>query len=75
MYKRQVLDGVDVLINVGDGDTAHTGGREWEDPAVAATVRGFVYNGGGLIGVGAVSYTHLIIWTRCLPYGLRAALQ
>ena len=47
-----VLDGVDVLINVGDGDTAHTGGREWEDPAVAATVRGFVYNGGGLIGVG-----------------------
>ena len=23
-----------------------------EDPAVAATVRGFVYNGGGLIGVG-----------------------
>ena len=47
-----VLDGVDVLINVGDGDTAHTGGREWEDPAVAAAVRGFVYNGGGLIGVG-----------------------
>ena len=47
-----VLDGVDVLINVGDGDTAHTGGREWEDPAVAAAVRGFVYNGGGLIGGG-----------------------
>ena len=47
-----VLDGVDVLINVGDGDTAHTGGREWEDPAVAAAVRDFVYNGGGLIGVG-----------------------
>ena len=47
-----VLDGVDVLINVGDGDTAHTGGGEWEDPAVAAAVRGFVYNGGGLIGVG-----------------------
>ena len=39
-----MLDGVDVLINVGDGDTAHTGGREWEDPAVAAAVRGFVYN-------------------------------
>ena len=40
MYKRQddikadpkVLDGIDVLINVGDGDTAHTGGKVWEDP-------------------------------------------
>lgn len=50
-----VLDGVDVLINVGDGDTAHTGGGEWEDPAVAAAVRGFVYNGGGIVGVGEPS--------------------
>ncbi len=49
------LDGVDVLINVGDGDTAHTGGWEWEDPAVTAAVRGFVYKGGGLIGVGEPS--------------------
>lgn len=50
-----VLDGEDVLINVGDGDTAHTGGGEWEDPAVAAAVRGFVYNGGGIVGVGEPS--------------------
>ena len=50
-----MLDGVDVLINVGDGDTAHTGGGEWEDPAVAAAVRGFVYNGGGIVGVGEPS--------------------
>lgn len=50
-----VLDGVDVLINVGDGDTAHTGGGEWEDPAVAAAVCGFVYNGGGIVGVGEPS--------------------
>lgn len=48
----QVLDGVDVLLNIGDGDTAHTGGSEWEDPAVAASVRGFVARGGGFIGVG-----------------------
>ena len=26
------LDGVDVIINVGDADTAHTGGTVWEDP-------------------------------------------
>ncbi len=47
-----VLNGVDVLVNVGDGDTAHTGGAIWEDPAVSAAVKQFVYNGGGFIGVG-----------------------
>ncbi|MDE6841565.1 MAG: 1,3-beta-galactosyl-N-acetylhexosamine phosphorylase, partial [Oscillospiraceae bacterium] len=46
------LDGVDVLLNVGGGDTAHTGGAVWEDPAVSAAVRRFVWNGGGLVGVG-----------------------
>ena len=47
-----LLDTIDVIINVGDGDTAHTGGYEWADPAIAAAVRKFVYNGGGFIGVG-----------------------
>ena len=46
------LDGVDVLINVGDGDTAHTGGAVWEDVRISAAVKRFVANGGGLIGVG-----------------------
>ena len=50
-----VLDGVDVLINVGDGDTAHTGGSLWEDPAVSSAIKRFVYQGGGLIGVGEPS--------------------
>ncbi len=50
-----VLDGVDVLVNVGDGGTAHTGGAVWEDPAVSAAVKRFVYNGGGFIGVGEPS--------------------
>ena len=49
------LDGVDVLINVGDGDTAHTGGSLWEDPAVSSAIKRFVYQGGGLIGVGEPS--------------------
>ncbi len=48
----EILKGIDVIINVGDGDTAHTGGYEWEDPTVAAAIRGFVHRGGGLIGVG-----------------------
>ena len=47
-----MLDDIDVIINVGDGDTAHTGGYEWEDPVIAEAVKGFVYRGGGLIGVG-----------------------
>ena len=49
------LDGVDVLINVGGGDTAHTGGAAWEDPAVSAAVKRFVHRGGGFIGVGEPS--------------------
>ena len=47
-----ILDTFDVIINVGDGDTAHTGGYEWEDAMITSTVRGFVHNGGGFIGVG-----------------------
>lgn len=47
-----ILDSVDVLVNVGDGDTAHTGGREWEDPAISVPIRRFVHRGGGIIGVG-----------------------
>ena len=47
-----LLEQIDVLINVGDGDTAHTGGVWWEKPAVAAAIKGFIHRGGGFIGVG-----------------------
>ena len=47
-----ILDSIDVIINVGDGDTAHTGGSEWEDPAISVPIRRFVHRGGGIIGVG-----------------------
>ena len=50
-----ILDNIDVIINVGDGDTAHTGGAEWEDSVISSAIRGFVYNGGGFIGVGEPS--------------------
>lgn len=46
------LDDIDVVINVGDGDTAHTGGDIWEDPEISSAIREFVYRGGGFIGVG-----------------------
>ena len=51
----QVLKEIDVLINVGDADTAHTGGMVWEDAAVSSAIREFLYRGGGLIGVGEPS--------------------
>ena len=50
-----VLDGIDVIINVGDADTAHTGGLYWENPAIVAAIRGFIARGGGFIGVGQPS--------------------
>lgn len=50
-----ILDDIDVIINVGDADTAHTGGEWWENPKVIEAIRGFVYNGGGIIGVGEPS--------------------
>ena len=49
------LKGIDVIINVGDGDTAHTGGAIWEDAEISSAIKAFVWNGGGLIGVGEPS--------------------
>ncbi len=46
---------MDVIINVGDADTAHTGGIWWEDPEISSAIRKFVWNGGGFIGVGEPS--------------------
>ena len=50
-----ILKDLDVVINVGDADTAHTGGIYWEDATISAAIKEFVYNGGGFIGVGEPS--------------------
>lgn len=47
-----VLKDIDVLINVGDADTAHTGGEWWSDADILTAVKKFVHEGGGIIGVG-----------------------
>ena len=49
---KDILKDIDVIINVGDGDTAHTGGAVWENAVISAAIREFVYRGGGFIGVG-----------------------
>lgn len=51
----KILEDIDVIINVGDGDTAHTGGEYWENPTIISAIRKFVYEGGGFIGVGEPS--------------------
>ena len=50
-----ILKDIDVIINVGDADTAHTGGENWTDPDIVSAIRKFVYDGGGFIGVGEPS--------------------
>lgn len=52
---KNILNDIDVIINVGDADTAHTGGYYWEDAQITSAIREFVYNGGGFIGVGEPS--------------------
>lgn len=52
---KSLLGQFDVIINVGDGDTAHTGGVVWEDAEISAAIRQFVYEGGGFIGIGEPS--------------------
>ena len=51
----KILNDIDVIMNVGDADTAHTGGEVWEDPGIVAAIREFIYRGGGFIGVGEPS--------------------
>lgn len=49
---KDLLKKFDIVINVGDADTAQSGGENWIDETIITAVREFVYNGGGFIGVG-----------------------
>ena len=48
----EILDDIDVILNVGDADTAYTGGENWTDEKIITAIKKFIYNGGGFIGVG-----------------------
>ncbi|MCL2249966.1 MAG: 1,3-beta-galactosyl-N-acetylhexosamine phosphorylase [Oscillospiraceae bacterium] len=50
-----ILDDIDVIVNVGNADTAHTGGELWRDERIITAVRSFIARGGGFIGVGEPS--------------------
>lgn len=47
-----LLKEIDVILNVGDADTAYTGGENWTDETIVSAINEFVYNGGGFIGIG-----------------------
>ncbi|MGN0348177.1 MAG: 1,3-beta-galactosyl-N-acetylhexosamine phosphorylase [Roseburia sp.] len=47
-----LLSDIDVILNVGDADTAYSGGENWTDEVVLTSIKRFIYEGGGFIGVG-----------------------
>lgn len=49
---------IDVIINAGDAGTAFSGGEEWLDEKLVTTIRQWVYNGGGFVGVGDPTAVH-----------------
>ena len=55
--KNGILDNgeIKVIINSGDAGTAFSGDKNWIDEKVVTTIRRFVDNGGGFIGVGEPS--------------------
>lgn len=50
--REKVDPSIDVIINAGDAYTSFSGGKSFIDPDVVTSLRNFVYNGGGLIGIG-----------------------
>ena len=54
-----VPEDIDVLINAGDAGTSFSGGKFWANEKLITAIRRFVYQGGGLIGVGEpTAYQH-----------------
>lgn len=47
-----IPEDIDVIINAGDANTAFSGGDIWKDPKFVATIREWIYNGGGFVGIG-----------------------
>lgn len=50
---------INVIINMGDAGTAWSGGEYWKNTKLVEMIREFVYNGGGLLGIGEpTAYQH-----------------
>jgi len=46
---------VKVLVNSGDAGTAWSGGKYWQDPQISATIREWIADGGGFVGIGGAT--------------------
>lgn len=46
---------IDVIINAGDSGTAFSGGEKWLDEKIITTLREWIFNGGGFVGIGEPS--------------------
>ncbi len=46
-----VPEDIGCIINLGIAGTSWSGGHHWADPEVVASIREFVNNGGGLVGI------------------------
>ena len=55
LLKPEMLNNFDVIINVGDAYTAHSGGEYWVNEAIISAIKAFIYEGGGFIGIGQPS--------------------
>lgn len=53
-----IPEDINVIINAGDAHTAFSGGDVWNDPKLSATIRKWVHEGHGFIGVGEPSAYH-----------------
>lgn len=50
--KKGIDKDIDVILNVGDEDTAFSGGEYWNDESIVTAIRKWVAEGYGFIGVG-----------------------
>lgn len=49
---------IDVIINAGDEGTAFSGGEKWTNESLITSMREWIYQGGGFVGVGEPSAYH-----------------
>jgi len=49
--EKGIPEDIDVIINNGPADTAWSGGENWIDEKIVSSIREWVYNGGGFIGI------------------------
>lgn len=52
-----IPEGIDVIINAGDANTAFSGGEVWKNTELLTKIRSWIYQGGGFVGIGEPSAT------------------